>query len=202
MLQKTTDKSWLDHSGQSVPIDYITAEDKRKERTVSKLLKKALAMNKALAAFKKEAFADVDKIYGEMLVQANIKSTTRKGNFTMYNFDKSVKIEVNVSDRIEFDENINFAQIKINEFLAEKTEGIDYDISIIANRAFKTTRGSLDTKKVLDLFSYKINHPKWVEAMELIKKSISVNSSVRYMTFYQRGVNDRYEIVNLNYSNI
>ena len=156
-----------------------------------------------MAEFKALAFADVDKIYGEMLKDANIEPGKRKGNFTLSNFDKSAKIEINISDRIEFDENIEFAQLKINEFLAIKTGNSDPEIVELINNAFKTSKGRLDSKRILSLFSYKITNPLWVEAMELIKKSITTNSSVRYMAFYYKPENgEKYELLNLNFSNL
>ena len=112
------------------------------------------------------------------------------------------KVQKNVSDRIEFDENINFAQQKLSEFIAAKTDGADQELRELVNSAFTTTRGRLDTKRIMSLFSLKINHPLWNEAMELIKRSISVNNTVRYLTLWVRNDYGRYEQINLNFSNI
>lgn len=203
MIQKPSDKVWTDHKGQEVPREYVDGFDVRKERTVGKLLKKAEKLSKELEAFKQMAFDDVDRIYDEMLKKADINPSERKGNFTLYSFDKSVKMTVDVSERIEFDENINFAQQKINEYLVEKTKGADQELAVLVNNAFKTTKGRLDTKRIFSLFTLKITHPLWTAAMELIKKSIQTNSTVRYLSFYKRDKKhfDRYNIVNLNFSN-
>jgi len=53
---------------------------------------------------------------------------------------------------------------------------------------------------VLSLFTYKITHQKWVEAMELIKGSISTNNTVRYLNVFRRDPNGSYRAVNLNFS--
>lgn len=202
MIHKVKDKVWHDHRGNKVPVEYVPDIDRRTEVTVGKIIRKAESLSQKLAEFKAEAYEDCDKLYNEMLKNANIAPSERKGNYTITSFDKSVKIEVNVSDRIDFDENIEFAQMKLQEFIEEKTATVDLDVAELVNNAFKTRRGRLDTKRVLSLFTYKITHPKWVEAIELIKKSITTNSSVRYMDFSVRNDEGRYIPVKLNFSTI
>lgn len=201
-IQKTTEKTWTDHKGQDVPREYVDAFDVTKERKLSKLMRKATSLNSKLAAFKAEAFKEADALYAKMLENAEIEKDERKGNYTLASFDKSVKLTVDVSNRIEFDENINLAQEKITEFLREKTNGADAELSALVNHAFTTKKGRLDTKRIFGLFSLKIKHPKWVKAMELIKASIQTNNSVRYMAFYTRDAEGEYHIVNLNFSNV
>jgi hypothetical protein len=202
MIQKAKDSTWTDHRGQQVPRQYVDRFDVKKEAVIGKLTTDAMALNRRLADFKQKAFGEADALYAEMLKSAEIAPTERKGNYTLYNFDKSVKLTVDVSDRIEFDENINFAQQKINDFLVEKTNGADAELAVLVNNAFSTTKGRLDTKRIFQLFQLKITHPLWQQAMDLIRKSIQTNSSVRYLTFYTRGAGDKYEIINLNFSNV
>jgi hypothetical protein len=202
MIYKVKDEKWMDHKGQKVPREYVSRLDKDKEKAIASIIAKAEKIEDSLRAFKVLAFDLGDDIYNQMLEDANIEPGERKGYYTLYSFDKSFKVEVSVSDRIEFDERINFAQIKLNEFIEEKTNGADVELRELISNAFTTTRGRLDTKRVLSLFTYKITHPKWVEAMELIKKSISTNNSVRYMQVYRRDEDGNYSQVNLNFSSI
>jgi hypothetical protein len=202
MIQKAKDSKWTDHRGNEVPRQYVDRFDVKKEAVIGKLTTDAMALNRRLAQFKEKAFGEADELYAEMLKNADLARSDRKGNYTLYNFDKSVKLTVDVSDRIEFDENINFAQQKINDFLVEKTNGADAELAVLVNNAFSTTKGRLDTKRIFQLFQLKITHPLWQQAMDLIRKSIQTNSSVRYLTFYTRGAGDKYDIINLNFSNV
>ena len=68
--------------------------------------------------------------------------------------------------------------------------------------AFTTSKGRLDTKRILSLFTYKISHPLWMEAMDLIKQAMQTNSSVRYLTVSTRDENGKYNLLNLNFSNL
>lgn len=202
MLQKKSDKLWIDHRGNKVPREYVPDLEKQNEIIVGKVYNNAVAISNKLAAFKKEAFKLVDEQYSKMLKNAKIETGERKGNFTLTSFDKSVKIEINVSDRIEFDENIEFAQEKFREFIALKTQGTDMELAELVNNAFSTRKGKLDTKRVLSLFSYKISHPVWLEGIEFVKRSMSSNSSVRYMEISAKDAMGEYQTVKLNFSSI
>lgn len=193
-------KKWIDYKGQEVPAKYVPEIDKKKERIIDRYLKKSIDLNKMLIAFKQEFLCDCDNINVERMMEANIALADRKGNYTLTSFDKSIKIEVNIQDRIEFDDNINFAQEKIKEFLTEKTLNSDPELAEIVNTAFQTSRGKLDNKRILGLFRLKIQHPVWLEAMELIKKSIQTNSSTRYITIWQKNEEGSYKQIQLNFS--
>lgn len=199
---KQEGKVWIDHNGQNVPVQYVPDHDKKKERIAQKYLKKAIDLNMRLEQLKQEAFADLDRFYEDMLRENNLSAEDRKGNFTLTSFDKSIKIEVKVQDRIEFDDRITLAQLKINEFLQEKTKDSDLDLIEIVNNAFQTNKGRLDTKRVLSLFGYKIKHPLWLEAMELLKQSIDRNNSKRYLSISERNENGVYVQIQLNFASI
>ncbi len=200
MIFKIKDAQWIDHKGQEVPREYISRYDQNKEKAVDKIIRGAEYIESKLRDFKTMAFDLSDDLYNQMLAEAGIEVGDRKGNFTLYSFDKSIRVEVSLKDRIEFDERINLAQIKLSEFITEKTNGSDNELRELVNNAFTTTRGRLDTKRVLSLFSYKIKHPTWLEAMELIKGSISTNNTVRYMQISRRDPSGAYNPVNLNFS--
>jgi hypothetical protein len=194
-------KIWTNHKGETVPAKYVPKMDKLKERTAIKLHKQALDLNKRLTAFKKNLIDECDAIYEQMLKDAKIP-TGKKGNYSITTFDKSIKIEVAVQEKIEFNDNINLAQAKIEAFLEEKTAGIDHDLHTLVNSAFQTNKGRLDTKRILGLFSLEIKHPTWLEAMELVKKSIDRNYSKRYMRVFQRDAEGQYHNIDLNLSSI
>lgn len=194
-------KIWKNHNGDVVPAAYVPTLDKEKERTALKVHKNALDINKRLAKFKAQALKECDAIYNKMLKDNNV-TTGKKGNYSITSFDKEIKIEVNISERIEFSDQIQIAQLKINEYLAEKTDGLDPDLVQIINQAFKTRKGQMDVKSILGLFQLKIKHRKWLEAMELIKESISRNNSKRYMRIWKKDEAGEYKAVDLNFSSI
>jgi len=194
-------KIWKDHNGNVIPAAYVPAIDKQRDRVAQKVLKQALYINEKLSAFKNESIEACDKVFEQMMSDNNVKKTG-KGNFSITSFDKEIKIEISMQERVEFDDLIQVAQEKINEYLAEKTGGIDEDIRQIINLAFKTTKGQMDAKRVLSLFKLNIKNKKWLEAMEILKKSISRNVSKRYMRVWKKNELGEYKAVELNFSSL
>ncbi len=199
-MKKSNKKVWIDHTGAEIPAKYVPSIKKKEDRTVSKIHQKALKLHNMLKEFKEEAIIMADDMYREMAMENKIMLDDKPHNFTLFSFDKSIKIEMQVHNRIEFDSTIDFAQQKINEFLEEKTKGIDDELIVIIQSAFKTSRGRLDAKKIMQLFSLKINHPKWKEAMEILKNSMNINHTKRYLNIYAKDEEGKYKLVTLNFS--
>jgi len=201
-IHKRTDKVWHDHRGNKVPREYVPEFDRNNEVSVAQIYNDAARLSTQLEKFKEKAFKIADRQYRIMLKNANIAPSERKGNYTLTSFDKSVKVEVNVSDRIDFDDNIMLAQEKLNEFISAKTEGIDTELNTLINHAFTTRKGRLDKARIFGLMQLNIKNALWDEAMELIRKSITTNSSVRYMDISVKDDEGKYTPVRLNFASI
>jgi len=191
-------KTWKDLNGNEVPAMYVPALDKARERVALKYMAKAKKLNAQLTKFKEELLVDCDAVYAAMLSENNVKPKGR-GGFSVSTFDRSVKIEISIQDRIEFDDLITVAHEKIKQYLEKVTEGVNHDIQLLINQAFETRK---DVKRIMGLFSLKIKHPLWVEAMALIQKSIKRNDSKRYARIFKKDSNGEYKNVELNFSSI
>ncbi len=212
MIQKPKEKTWYDEKGIAVPITRVTALEKKKERYAGKLSDDAMDINAQLIEFKEELRSLSEEVYNDYMekylkeVKAKGEEPKKqKGNFTWYSFDRSVKIEVDVNDRIEFDEMIIKAcQEKLNDFLSDNlTTNQEYFRDLI-NDAFSTSHGKLDTRKVLGLLKHKskIRQKKFQDAMDLLEQSIHSNSSKTYYKVSVKGENGDYKAINLNFSSI
>ena len=136
-----------------------------------------------------------------MLEDNNVPGNS-KGGFSVSTFDRDAKIEISIQERIEFDDLISVAHEKIKLYLEEKTQGVDHDLQQIINQAFETRKGRMDVKRILGLFRLQINHPLWIDAMELIKRSITRNNSKRYARIWEKDENGEYRNIELNFSSI
>ena len=70
--------------------------------------------------------------------------------------------------------------------------------------AFETSRGKLDTKKVLSLKRHasRIKDKRYHEAMDLIDKAIRKPESKTYFRVWEKDENGQYKSVDLNFSSI
>jgi len=167
-------RKWIDHRGQEVPAAYVPRLDKKKDRLAKRIMRNAERVNQKLAELKALIFDECE----------------------------SIKIEVNQSERIEFDDQITLAKAKLFEYLEEKLGEKDDDLRAIVQHAFETRNGQLDTHRILGLFRLQIKAQKWNESMELIKKSINRNNSRRYARVYRKDKGGDYKLVDLNFSSV
>lgn len=194
-----------DEKGFEIPVNRINKLDLMKHKTATKAAKQAQKINDDLKQFKQSIMNECDAIMNRALLEYKVeheKEKETKGAMTFYSFDKGIKIEINISDQMQFDELINVAQQKINQYIDLKTKDVDGDVRELINDAFKPKRGNLDSKRILSLFRLKIKHHLWQEAMDLIKKSIQVNQSRRYLKVSVRDQEGKYNLIQLNFSSI
>lgn len=205
-LQHTAkDQFWKDESGVSVPYNRTTALERKKERLANKLVKSATKLNDILLAFKQEIIQANEDVL-ETIRQENDVKLDGKGNFTWYNFNRTIKIEVNVNEAIKFDEiKIEAAKEKLINLIRENISGDDFIISIVED-AFQTSRGKLDARKILGLQKHtsriksKDIKEKWENAMELINQSITRPKSKSYQKVWVKDDEGAYKAIELNFS--
>ena len=204
MIQTTKQQTWVDEAGGQIPVNRLTKLEISQEKEAAKVLKHAENLSEALASFKEYVRAICEKVYADFMEAKEVKTNT-KGNFTWYNFDRSIKIEVSINDRIEFDDlTMKACKAKFDEFLTENiTEKQDF-VKELINDAFSTSRGKLDAKKVMGLLKYrnKIKDVLFQEAIDLLEQSIRRPDSKTYFRVWKKAGDGSYQNIDLNFSSI
>jgi Protein of unknown function (DUF3164) len=211
MIKANTQKTgspWTDESGITVPYNRISKLENVKEAQSSKLFKEALKVSeglKKLRALVEDACLKVtNQLYLETVGQGKGFKDS-KGNFTWFNFDRSIKIEVNINEAIKFDEaRIAAARELFDKFIADNVQGTDDIVRQLINSAFANTKGGLDSKKVMSLLKFrsKIKDVAFHQALDHIEASISRPSSKRYFCIWAKDENGAYEKIDLNFSKL
>jgi len=202
--QTSKNKFWQDEQGIEIPYSRITPLERKMENKSFQLAKKSVELHNRLASFKQEVANICQEIYEQFMAEKNI-TKKQKGNFTWYNFNRSIKIEVSINERIEFDDMaIEAAKAKLNEFLSNNIETKDEFIKQLVMDSFETSRGKLDTKKVMSLVRYKskIKAPLFQEAVALIEEGIRRPDSRMYFRIWQKSQNGSWQLIDLNFSSI
>lgn len=203
--QLPKDKTWIDESGTEIPYNRTTTSERLKEKYAFALLSDAEAINQKAADFKAKITDLVQEVIEAARAENNVK-LEGKGNYTWYNFNRTIKIEVNVNEQISFDElTIESAKEKLMELIRHNISGDDFIISIVED-AFQTSKGKLDPKKILGLRRHteRIKNAKlkaeWSDIMTLIDKSISRPNSKTYFKVWKKDEEGKYKGVELNFS--
>lgn len=205
MYQTSKDTNWIDEKGTAIPYNRTTKSERLQERKSNQLLKRAMGISSKLEEFKQEVKEVCANVYDVFMEEKNNSGANKKGNFTWFNFDRSIKIEVSINERIEFDDlTITACKDKLNEFLSNNIDAKQEFIKDLVLDAFETTKGKLDTKKVMGLLKYKskIKDKLFQEAMDLLSDSIRRPESKTYFRIWERNSEGKYENVELNFSSI
>lgn len=205
ITHKTSDAEWIDEAGTHIPYNRTTKAERLMERSTARILKSALAVNKKLQDFKDMVRDLSEEAYAAFMEEKSSNRET-KGNFTWYNFNRSIKIEVSVNEPIQFDDlTIAAAKEKFDQFLDENVQSKNEFVKQMINDAFETQRaGKLDVKQVMGLTRYqsKINDPKFTEAVNLINEAIRRPKSKTYFRVWVKDAAGEYQNIELNLSSI
>lgn len=201
-------KKWIDENGMEIPASRVTKTEKLRERRAEKLLRDAEKINSGLIAYKEHIAQVCHEVFDAVMQENGVNIKNRKGNFIWYNFDRTIKIEVSINERLDFDDTlIAAAKEKLDEFLKGSTNGMDEFIRELVVDAFSTRRGKLDVKKVMDLIRYRKRvspnrYPLFHQAVDLIEQSIRRPESRTYFRIWKKDNNGQYRAVELNFSSI
>lgn len=202
--QKSSATMWKDEKGLEIPYNRTTKSERLMEVQSLKILKQALKINTDLLAFKEYIKDTCQKVYETFMEEKN-NDKASKGNFTWFNFNRTIKIEVSINERIEFDDmSIKACKDKLNDFLTNNVESKDEFIKQMVLDAFETSRGKLDAKKVMSLLRYrsKIKAEEFQEALNLLESAIRRPESKTYFRVWLLGADGKYENVELNFSSL
>lgn len=203
--QKSSDLTWLDESGLQIPFKRISPSERKREKDLANLARKALGLNSNLIAFKRHLIEIVDQLYTDFLQENNGKIGKNKGNVTLFNFDRSIKVVIKVSDRIELDQNfITLAKAELDALVQTSSADAQDFIKAILQTAFETSGGNLDYKKVLTLkkHSKRFKNENWDRAMDFIDKAISKPSSRDYQQIWVKDGKGEYQNIQLNFASL
>lgn len=189
-----------DAMGRLVPIEMVREIDQMRDKVVQELVLQALDVSAALARFKRMAFSDIAAFAQLSAEQYGAKIGGDKGNITLHSFDGRYKIVRQVSETMRFDERLQAAKVLIDECLTDWGDKAPPELKVIVMDTFNVNKeGVVQTDRVLALRRHKIQHEKWLRAMDAISEGLQVIGSRSYVRFYERvGQTDTYKAISLD----
>ncbi len=190
----------IDSRGREIPISYVKAHDRAKDRVVKSIQKQADDLSARLAKFREDSLSRIMAYVRKCGEEYDVTMGGEKGNITLRSFNGLTKVQLAIQDNVEFDERLAIAQKLITEYLEEISKGADPALIQLVHKAFYAdAQGRLRTGQVLGLRTINIKHPKWRQAMDIIVDSISVQSSRQYVRVYQRDTTEApWQMIQLN----
>lgn len=180
-----------DAKGSLVPIASVKAADLLMDETVRKILGEARVVSALIASFKSDTFQSVSEL--QALISQNYGATIggKKGNITLLSFDGCQKVQVQVSDLLEFGPELQAAKALIDECLTEWAADSGVQLRALVSRVFQVDKeGQINRAELFMLLRVEIADERWVRAMDAIRDSIRVIGSRTYIRFYDRAAAD------------
>lgn len=192
-----------DALGRLVPESIVSDKDKMEDELVRELVSKAQAVQQSIKEFRTYAFQNVDAFIAVVADKFGATLGGRKGNVQLDTFDRELRIQVQVSERVAFGEEIEAARALIEACLQDWTKGSPDELKALIQEAFqKDKAGALNAGRILSLRNLDIKEPRWIKAMQAINEALQVSSSKRLIRLYQRNAEGKYDSITLDMSSL
>lgn len=176
-----------DAKGGLQPVETIKPEDQLEDETVRRIMGYALDLSEQVTRFKAHTFADLGALEALLAQEYGATKGGAKGNKTFMSFDGTYKVQVQVSDHIDFGPQLQIAKELVDECLNEWSAASRPEIRAIVTRAFNTDKaGQINRAEIFMLLRLDIEDARWKRAMEAIRAAIRVVGSKTYVRCYQR----------------
>ncbi|RTL99753.1 DUF3164 family protein [Ancylobacter aquaticus] len=177
----------MDHRENLIPIEQVLAEDRIEDETVRKIFSYAEPLSAEIARFKTHTFDDVRAYQAILAQEYNARAGGEKGNVTLHSFDGLLKVQVAISELIEFGAQLQTAKALVDDCLREWSAESRSEIRAIITRAFQVDQaGKVNRAELLSLLRLDIEDSRWKEAMRAIRASMKPVGTKEYVRFYRR----------------
>ena len=195
-------KGYIEDSQERlVPIRRVKAADLERDRLVRGLVTQAEELHAALAGFREQAMEEIDQFveraaneYGSTMVGGD------KGNITLASYDGRLRVQISVTEHMQFDERLEVARKLIKECLDRWGRTANSKVKALVREALRVDkRGHVDAKRLLALRKLDMEgDEQWDKAMKALSDSVSVARSKRYVRVQRRTEKGGYETITLS----
>lgn len=176
-----------DAKGNFVPLSLVKPQHKLEDETVRKIMLNAVSLSAQIGRFRGHTMTDLGGLDALIAQEYNAKIGGAKGNRTYQTIDGLMKVQVQVTDQIDFGAELQVAKSIIDECLNEWSIDSRPEIQSIVTRAFNTDQeGKINRSEIFMLMRHQIQDPRWQRAMDAIRDAMRVTGSKEYVRFYTR----------------
>jgi hypothetical protein len=191
---------WIDGEGLMVPAKHISQEDKDRDKVVEDVCHEARKIQMIVKNAKQLMLQAID---GYLAQIAASYGEEWQGNATLTNFSQTLQVEVKNAKILAFDEKLKIAKSKIDKCIEKWAVGSKTEIIALVNQAFKVNqKGQMDVPALLKLPQLEINDSTWQEAMAIIKDSVTVQFTKKYVNIREKAEDGSWRTLTLNFSSL
>lgn len=189
-----------DAKGHLVPVKFMKPQDSLEDQTVRFIIDHAKSLSEQIARFRGHTMTDLGEFDAQLAEKYNAKKGGQKGNRTYKSFDDLMKVQVQISEHIDFGPELQIAKSLIDECLNEWTEIGSDEARVVITRAFNTDKeGQINRSEIFMLLRLDFSDERWKRAMDAIRDAMRVTGSKEYVRFYSRPTRqDKWQAVTID----
>ncbi len=176
-----------DAKGNLVPQDLVKPQTLLEDEIVRKIIGFARDLSAQIARFRGHVMTDLGDLDALLTQEYGAPRGGPKGNRTYQSFDGRLKVQVQVSDFVDFGPELQVAKSLIDVCLTEWAATSRPEIQAIVTRAFNTDKeGQINRAEIFMLLRLDIEDARWRRAMEAVRDAMRITGSKEYVRFYER----------------
>jgi hypothetical protein len=168
-----------DSNGLAVPLKYVSAYDKARDRVTRRILARFEKARAALETVVADSIKDLDEL-------AKLKeSLGTKGNFSARSFDGLIQVAIRQQYNIQLDERVARARELMLDYVRSEIESLNKDTTFLrklVEDSFRANeKGYLPISSILKLMRYEVKDARWNEARGILQDAITPVAGKRYL---------------------
>lgn len=178
--------------------------EKERDEIVSVIVNQATEINMILKNFKEGLHSVFNDHQARLQGYGGIRSNS-KGGFSLVHSDGQIKANRIRSTQPHWDERSTKAIELISDFMQDTVKKKDLKLyEILKSFIEKNDKGELEYAKVMHLFKHKDKYddPRWVEGLNLIQESYSVNLRGYGYEFHTKDDQGKWQKIEINFTSI
>jgi len=181
-----------DAQGRLTPLDLVRPQDQLQDEMVRRVIHFAEDLSAQVARFRGHSFDDIGGF--DALLEAEYGGHARKsikGNRTYMSYDGTMKVQVQIAERVAFGPELQVARDLVDECLAEWAEDSREEIRALVAHAFQVDKeGEISRGAIYSLLRLDIADRRWRAAMTAIRDAMRIVGSKTYIRCYRRETAD------------
>ncbi|WP_102798755.1 DUF3164 family protein [Bowmanella denitrificans] len=177
----------LDADGNHMRLDRIKDIDKTRDEVVKKLFKGCVVISDEMQALAKFLRTEVAALVEKSFAEYGKNIGGKKGNVTLFSFDRRIKIERARQTRLAANERMLIAAKLIEQCVESWTKGSNRNLQAVVKGYLRLdSQGCYSVAKLQSLRRLKIDDPNWPAAMEALADALEYDSTAEYFRVYYR----------------
>lgn len=175
----------IDSNGNAVPLKYVCAYDKARDKATRRILARFEKARANLEAVVADSIKDLDEL-------SKLKeSLGTKGNFSARSFDGLIQVAIRQQYNIRLDERVIRARELMLDYVGsilDRVDGVDVSaLRLLVKEAFKAnSQGFLSTGRILSLMRMEVDNAKWREAKLILQEALKPEKGKQYLICEKR----------------